>query len=232
MLHSVGSSSRPQGPRPADAPKAMVAQSVALSPKAQAEGDEKPLPTSGFAKQALDILKDLGGDVNRFRKEHPFLAFMVAVTGFISGWKLDELAHRAIEKADGNNFNQNGQNAYLALKDNGHLLDAVKDEHTFFDNLKSLPAALFAGKSDAEKWKVFNTYTVLAELDRPTIGEYNGQANAPVVLIALASNKTADKTALTTLAAGIRTRINGTPAKQAYYQPVIDALQKTHGITV
>ncbi|MNT93748.1 hypothetical protein D3C72_2352930 [compost metagenome] len=67
---------------------------------------------------------------------------------------------------------------------------------------------------------------------RPTIGDLDGKANMPTVLTALAKNKTADKDALTALSAGIRTQINGAPAKQSFYQSVIDALKATHGISV
>lgn len=220
--------------RPVARPKpGPAAKPVAIALQAKAAADVKPDPTGGILGKAFEALKDLGGDIKQFKKEHPFLFVLTIVAGFFAGWKLDELARRAMERSDGNNYNQNGQNAYLQFKASGQLVKAVSDEHTFFDNLKSFPKALFPNEwTDAKKWQVFNTYTVLAELDRPTIGEHGGEPNAPVVLIALASNKTADETALTTLAAGIRTRINGTPAKQGFYQPVIDALKATHHITV
>lgn len=199
------------------------------------EGDEKPDPVGGIAGKAFELLKKVGGDLNQFRKEHPFLAFLVAVAGFFTGWKLDELARRAQERSEGNLANQAGQNAYLALKGQGTdaLIKAVSDEHTFLDNIKSWPKAIFPSDwTDAKKWKAFQTHVVLAELDRPTIGDIDGKANMPIVLQALAKNKTADSTALTTLSSGIRTRINGAPAKQGFYQPVIDALKTTHNITV
>lgn len=197
------------------------------------EGDEKADPVGGIAGKAFELLKKVGGDINQFRKEHPVLAFLVVAAGFFTGWKLDELARRAKERSEGNNFNQNGQNAYNRFKDEGTLLKAVADEHTFFDNVKSWPSAIFPSDwTDAKKWKVFNAYTVQAEIMRPTIGDLDGKANMPTVLTALAKNKTADKDALTALAAGIRTQINGAPAKQSFYQPVIDALKATHGISV
>lgn len=230
MIKPVGSVVRTQQPQ---APKAVSPKPVAIAIRAKAEGDEKPDPTGGILGKAFEALKEVGGDIKQFKKDHPFLFALTIVAGFFAGWKLDELARRAQERSDGNNYNQNGQNAYLQFKESGQLVKAVSDEHTFFDNLKSFPKALFPNEwTDAKKWQVFNTFTVLAELDRPTIGEHDGEANAPVVLIALASNKTADETALTTLASGIRTRINGTPAKAAFYQPVIDALKATHNITV
>ena len=199
----------------------------------RAAEEEKPDPVGGIAGKAFELLKKVGGDINEFRKEHPFLAFLVVAAGFFTGWKLDELARRAKERSEGNNFNQNGQNAYLKFKEAGELEKAVADEHTFFDNLKSMPAALFPNEwTDAKKWKVFCTYTVQAEIARPTIGDIDGKPNMPTVLTALAKNKTADKDALTALAAGIRTQINGAPAKQSFYQPVIDALKATHGISV
>ncbi|MOA19157.1 hypothetical protein D3C78_1395170 [compost metagenome] len=99
--------------------------------------------------------------------------------------------------------------------------------------MKSWPASIFPNEwTDAKKWKVFCAYTVQAEIMRPTIGDLDGKANMPTVLTALAKNKTADKDALTALSAGIRTQINGAPAKQSFYQPVIDALKATHGISV
>jgi hypothetical protein len=213
----------------------VVAQATApvTTQNANAAADEKPDPVGGIAGKAFEALKKVGGDLNQFRKEHPVLAILVAVAGAFTGWKLDELAHRAKERSEGNNFNQNGQNAYLKFKDEGSLLKAVGDEHTFFDNVKSWPASIFPNEwTDAKKWQVFCAYTVQAEIARPTIGDIDGKANMPTVLTAFAKNKTADKDALTALAAGIRTQINGAPAKQGFYQPVIDALKATHGISV
>jgi hypothetical protein len=227
----------PIGPRPL-AQRSLVQAStapVATANAKAAEGDEKPDPVGGLAGKAFEFLKEVGGDLNKFRKEHPFLAILVAAAGFFTGWKLDELARRAQERSEGNLANQAGQNAYLAFKNQGPdaLVKAVSDEHTFFDNIKSWPKAIFPNDwTDAKKWAAFNTHTVLAELDRSTIGDIDGKANMPIVLTALAKNKTADKTALTALASGIRTRINGAPAKQGFYQPVIDALKATHNITV
>lgn len=221
-------------PRPLPQRTLATAASAPVDVKnVKAAADEKPDPVGGIAGKAFEALKKVGGDINQFRKEHPVLAILVVIAGAFTGWKLDELAHRAKERSDGNNFHQNGQDAYLKFKEQGKLIQAVSDEHTFFDNLKSLPAAIFPNDwTDAKKWKVFNAYTVQSEIMNPTIGDLNGKPNMPTVLTALASNKTADSDALTALAAGIRTQINGAPAKQAFWQPVIDALQTTHKITV
>lgn len=227
----------PIGPRPL-AQRSLVQASTApvtTQNATAAEGDEKPDPVGGIAGKAFEFLKEVGGDINKFRKEHPVLAFLVAVAGFFTGWKLDELARRAQERSEGNLANQAGQNAYLALKSQGPdaLVKAVSDEHTFLDNIKSWPKAIFPSDwSDAKKWKAFQAHVVLAELDRATIGTIDGKDNMPIVLTALAKNKTADSTALTVLSSGMRTRINGAPAKQGFYQPVIDALKATHNITV
>ena len=54
----------------------------------------------------------------------------------------------------------------------------------------------------------------------------------PVALIALAKNPTSDKTALTALSVSLKRQITGAPAKQEFYQPVIDALKSVHNISV
>jgi hypothetical protein len=237
MIKPVGSNT----PLPQKSVHVAAAAQAPLAPaapvKARAEGDSKADPTGGLAGKAFEYLKEVGGDVNQFRKEHPVLAVLITVAGAFTGWKLDELAHRAKERADGNKFDNYGQDLYNHYKNEGadKLVAALSDEHTFLDSVKTWPEALikgFNGATDAEKWKIFQTYAIRAEIARPTIGTYKGTANAPVALIALASNKTADKDQMQVLAAGIKTRITGTPALKDYWQPVIDALQTTHGISV
>jgi hypothetical protein len=222
MVKSLGNTPLTPATQPVRTAAAAPAPAPAKPVKAAdtpADGGSKPDPTGGITGKAFDILKQMGGDVNRFRKEHPVLAILIVVAGAFSGWKLDELAHRAAERHDGEVFDHYGQDKYNSLKDQGTdaLVTAVKEKQSFID----------LGDIGAKKWKAFNTYTVMAEIDNPTLDK----DSKPVVLTALAGNKSADHDALVMLAAGIRTRINATPAKQDFYQPVIDAL-KTNGVTV
>lgn len=219
MLKPVGSLANVQAQR--SAAQTSTAPVAVKNVKVQADSTDPPTPT-GIAKWAADKLVKVGGDI---KKLPLWEKIVVSAVGFFVGWKFDGWVHDQVDKANANRYDKEGQDQYESLKAQGTdaLVAALAEKHTFVDQLHD-PLAL--------KWKSFDTWTVLREIDNASIGTYNGKPNMPVALIALASNKTADKDALTSLAAGIRSRINGTPAKQEFYQPVIDALKAYHGITV
>lgn len=196
------------------APKAAIAKAATVRVAADTE-PEKP---KGFFGGIADWMLEKKRNIDKL----PFWEkALIGVVGFVVGWKVNEWVHRQLEKGEGERYDKYGQDQYTSLKAQGPnaLVAALSEKHTFKDQLTD-PLAL--------KWKAFCTWTVLAEIDNPTI-----DANRkPVALVALASNTTANKDALNMLAAGIRTRINGTPAKEDYYKPVIEALKATHNITV
>ena len=205
------------------AAKAEVApKAPAITAKAQ-EGDEPTTPT-GMAKWAADKLVKVGGDI----KKLPFWEkALISVVGFFVGWKFNEWVNKQVEKNEGERFDKYGQDQYRALKSQGTeaLVAELAKPHSFTQNVKDWDIL-------QKKWGAFNTFTVLSETALPTLGTFNGKDNAPVALIALASNKTADENAITMLAADIRRRGNGAPAKQAFYADVVKALKEVHGVTV
>ena len=197
-------------------------QAPAITAKA-AEGDEPTTPT-GIAKWAADKLVKVGGDI---KKLPTWQKVAISVVGFFVGWKFNDWVHKQVEKKEGETFDKYGQDQYRALKSQGTeaLVAELAKPHTFTQNIKDWDIL-------EKKWGAFNTFTVLSETAVPTLGTHNGKDNAPVALIALASNKTADKNAITMLAADIKRRGNGAPAKQAFYADVVKALKETHGVTV
>jgi hypothetical protein len=132
-----------------------------------------------------------------------------------------------MEKKKGEEYDHYGQDQYLSLQKQGDsaLIDALSKKHTFVSD------TLRDGDFNSSEWKAFETFTVLQETTRPTIGTYEGHPNMPVALIALAKNPSADKTALTALSISIKRQVTGAPAKQEFYQPVIDALKSVHNIS-
>jgi hypothetical protein len=203
--------------------KAEVAPQAPVITAKATEGDEPKTPT-GIAKWAADKLVKVGGDIGKL----PFWEkALISVVGFFVGWKFNDWVHKQVEKNEGERFDKYGQDQYRSLKSQGDaaLLAELKEPHTFTQNVKDWDIL-------EKKWGAFNTYTVLAETANPTLGSFNGKDNAPVALIALASNKTADKNAITMLAQDIKRRGNGAPAKQAFYADVVKALKDVHGVTV
>lgn len=202
---------------PAAAPKAPV-----VTARAQ-EGDEPTTPT-GIAKWAADKLVKVGGDI---KKLPTWEKVVISVVGFVVGWKFNDWVHKQVEKKEGENFDKYGQDQYRALKSEGTaaLVGELAKPHTFTQNVKDWDIL-------QKKWGAFNTFAVLSETAVPTLGTHNGKDNAPVALIALSGNKTADGNAMKMLAMDIQRRGNGAPAKQAFYADVVKNLKDVHGISV
>lgn len=202
---------------PAEAPKA-----PAIAAKAQEGG--LPEEPKGAAKWAVEKLKKVGGDISKLPT---WEKVVISVLGFFAGWKANDLVHKYLEKKEGETYDKYGQDQYRALKSEGTdaLVAALAEKHSFTTNVKDWDIL-------QKKWGAFNTFTVLSETALPTLGTHNGKENQPVALIALAGNKTADENAIKMLAADIKRRGNGAPAKQAFYAEVVKNLKDVHGVTV
>jgi hypothetical protein len=214
-------------PVQAAANNAPLTPAPALVGKAKAEGDsgsgfEK---VGGIAKKIMEDAAKVGGDIKKLPWWEKLL---VATVGAIAGWKMDQWVRDYMEKKQGEEYNTYGQDQYLSLAKSGDgaLVEAMSKKHTFISD------TLTDGDFNRSEWRAFQTFAVLQETTRPTIGTYEGHANMPVALIALAKNPTSDKTALTALSVSLKRQITGAPAKQEFYQPVIDALKSVHNISV
>lgn len=214
--------------RPVQAPATNAASVAApgLVGKAKAEGDGGKTfdQVTGIAKKIMEDAAKVGGDIKKLPWWEKLL---VATVGAIAGWKMDQWVRDYIEKKHGEEYDHYGQDQYLSLQKQGDsaLIDALSKKHTFVSD------TLRDGDFNSSEWKAFETFTVLQETSRPTIGTYEGQPNMPVALIALAKNPSADKTALTALSISIKRQVTGAPAKQEFYQPVIDAMKSVHNIS-
>lgn len=205
----------------AAAPAAPAAPAPQISAKAT-EGDDG-VPTKGLAKWALDKVVKVGGDIKKLPLWEKVL---IGAIGFFAGWKLNDWAHKQIEKNQGETYDKYGQDQYLGLRGNTtELVGELAKPHTFTQNVKDWDIL-------EKKWNAFNTFAVLQETANPTLGSFNGKDNAPVALIALAGNKTASKDAIRMLALDIQRRGNGAPAKQAFYADVVKNLKDIHGVAV
>ena len=213
VRHLVAAAPADSAAAPATAP-AIVAKAT--------EGDDG-LPKEGLAKWALDKVMKVGGDI---KKLPTWQKVVISVVGFFAGWKLNDWVHKMNERKEGETYDKYGQDAYLALKGNTpELVKALKEEHTFGHNLTNWDVL-------EKKWNAFNTYAVLMESQNPTLGTIGAKDNLPVALIALSGNKTASKDAMRMLAIDVARRVNGAPAKQAFYADVIKNLKDVHDITV
>lgn len=204
---------------------APVTPTPALVGKAKADSGSGWENVGGIAKKIMEDAAKVGGDIKKLPWWEKLL---VATVGAIAGWKMDQWVRDMMEKKQGEEYNTYGQDQYLSLQKSGDgsLVEAMSKKHTFIsDTLKD-------GDFNRSEWRAFQTFAVLQETTRPTIGTYEGHANMPVALIALAKNPTSDKTALTALSVSLKRQITGAPAKQEFYQPVIDALKSVHNISV
>lgn len=209
----------PKPVRPA-ATKPAPAQAAPEAPKAvRAQAEAEPEKPSGFFGGVADWMLEKKRNIDKLGT---FEKIAIALVGAFVGWKVNGWVNKQLEKSEGNNYDKNGQDRYLKLKDEGPraLVAALAEKPSLIsDPLR-------------REWRAFNTFAVLSEIQSPTLGTHEGEPNRPIALIALAGNPGADDTAIQTMASGIRTRINGTPALKEFYQPVIDALKTTHGVTV